>query len=162
MNLISIFLRGFLLGVGSLSSFYYLLLAIIAKDFTHPFEQFLLFGPWMGVLVIGFGVQLGLFWLMRHGVRFSLKEKSDAKMAAGTGTVLSGSAMVACCAHHAVEILPILGASAVALFLTEYQEQFIYLGVFSNLLGITIMLWYLADKPKALDIIKFAKNGSKV
>lgn len=152
MNLMKIFLRGFLFGVLSLSSFYYLLLALVANDLRHPIDQFFLTGPWMGILVIGFGIQLGLLWLMRHGVRFSLQEKNDAKVAAGTSTVASGTAMVACCAHHIIDVLPILGVSTMALFLTEYQTQFLLFGVLANLMGILMMLWFITNKPTVFDI----------
>lgn len=48
--------------------------------------------------------------------------------------------MVACCAHHLVEILPIIGFSAAALFLSEYQQQLLIFGVLANLAGILMML----------------------
>jgi len=38
------------------------------------------------------------------------------------------------------DVLPIVGLSAAAVFLTAYQPVFLALGVFSNLVGITIML----------------------
>lgn len=56
-----------------------------------------------------------------------------------TGGVSAGS-MVACCAHHVVDILPIIGLSAAALFLAEYQQFFMMLGVAGNLIGIVYML----------------------
>jgi hypothetical protein len=48
--------------------------------------------------------------------------------------------MVACCAHHVTDVLPILGVSAAAVFLNQYQDVFIIVGVLSNLIGITVML----------------------
>lgn len=73
-------------------------------------------------------------------------------MAAGTSTAVSGMAMVACCAHHAVDLLPILGLSAAALFLSEYQEQLLIFGVVANLIGISMMLWFITGKatPKVI------------
>lgn len=150
-----IFLQGFVGGLFILSTFYYLLLFAITKDPIHPFNQFGLYQPWMSLLIIGFGIQMGLFWMMKKGIRFSLQEKSDAKLAAGTGTAVSGVAMVACCAHHAVDLLPILGLSAAAVFLSEYQEQLLIFGVVTNLAGILLMLWFITGKPKSKIILAY-------
>lgn len=145
-------------GILGLSVFYYFLLFVITKDPSHPLSQFKLFQPWMSLLIIGFGIQMGLFWLMKKGVKFNLQEKKDANLAVGTGTVVSGVAMIACCAHHAVEVLPLVGLSAAALFLGEYQEQFLILGVLSNLFGITMMLWFITGKAKPHIIARFVKS----
>ena len=59
-------------------------------------------------------------------------------MAASGG--LSVCSMLACCAHHAADILPLLGLTGVAVFLATYQVPFIIIGIFSNIVGITIML----------------------
>ncbi|RJQ26521.1 hypothetical protein C4577_03385 [Candidatus Parcubacteria bacterium] len=150
-----IFSKGFLIGVFGLSSFYFLLLFAVTRDLLHPFNQFQLFQPWMSFLIIGFGIQTGLFWLMRNGFCLGAKDIGDAGFAAGTGTAVSGVAMVACCAHHAVDILPILGVSAATLFLSEYQEQLLIFGVVTNFLGIVMMTWFISGKPKTETIVSF-------
>ena len=150
-----IFLQGFVGGLLALSTFYYLLLFAVTHDPIHPFNQFGLYQPWMGFLIIGFGIQMGLFWMMKKGIRFSLQEKSDAKLAAGAGTTVSGVAMVACCAHHAVDLLPILGLSAAAVFLGEYQEQLLMFGVVTNLAGIILMLWFIIGRPKPKIVLAY-------
>ncbi len=150
----SVFTKGFLLGSIGLSTFYYLLLFLVTQDIYHPFNQFKLYQPWMSLLILGFGIQMGLFWLLRKGMHLSNQDKSDSKITTGTSTAVSGMAMVACCAHHAVDVLPILGLSAAALFLTQYQEQLLIFGVISNLIGIVMMLWFVAGKPSAKIVIK--------
>ena len=150
-----IFFQAFVAGVLGLSTFYYLLLFAVTQDLMHPFNQFQLFQPWMSILIIGFGIQFGLFWLLRQGVHFSIQEKQDAKLTTGTGTAVSGMAMVACCAHHAVDLFPILGFSAVALFLSEYQEQFLIFGVIANSIGILMMMWFITGKAKPKVILNF-------
>lgn len=154
-NTTSVFLKGFILGSFGLSAFYYLLLFAVTQDPLHPINQFNILQPWMSLLIIGFGIQMGLFWLMKNGIQFNLQEKKDAKLAAGTGTAVSGMAMVACCAHHLVDVLPILGFSAAALFLSEYQEQLLIFGVLSNLLGIIMMSWFITGKAKPRVILSF-------
>ena len=145
---VTIFLKGFALGILSLSAFYYILLLGITGDPNHPFSQFVLLQPWMSLLILGFGIQFGLFWLLRKGYRFSLSDKHDSQMAIGTSTAVSGVAMVACCAHHLVDLLPILGLSVAALFLSEYQEQLLIFGVVANIIGIAMMLWIITGKTK--------------
>lgn len=147
-----VFLRGFSIGILVLSMFYYVLLFAVTGDWSHPLSQFTLLQPWISILIVGFGIQFGLFWLLRKGYHVSLQEKHDAKMAAGTGTAVSSVAMVACCAHHLVDLLPVLGLSAAALFLSEYQEQLLILGVVANTIGIGMMLWFITGKalPKVL------------
>lgn len=157
----SIFLQGFFLGLLGLSGFYYLLLFLITKDPVHPFTQFQLYQPWMSLLIMGFGIQMGLFWLMRKGIHFNLQEKKDSQMAAGTSTAVSGMAMVACCAHHVVDLLPLLGLSAAALFLSEYQEQLLIFGVLANLAGIGMMFWFITGRPKLAVIINSISHKIK-
>jgi hypothetical protein len=53
---------------------------------------------------------------------------------------VSTTSMVACCAHHVTDVLPILGISAAVVFLNQFQNLFIILGVLSNLIGINLML----------------------
>lgn len=147
-----VFLRGSIVGTLALSMFYYILLFSVTGDPGHPLSQFTLLQPWMSLLIIGFGIQTGLFWLLRKGYHFSLSDKHDAQMATGTSTAVSGVAMVACCVHHLVDLLPILGLSAAALFLSEYQEQFLIFGVAANGIGIAMMLWFITGKAKPSDI----------
>jgi len=145
---ITIFLQGLFVGLIGLSAFYYLLLFLVTGDAKHPLIQFMAFQPWMSLLIIGFGIQMGLFWLLRNGIQFNLQEKNDSKMAASTSTAVSGMAMVACCVHHVVDLLPVLGLSAAALFLSEYQKQFLIFGVLANLVGIFMMLWFVTGRAK--------------
>lgn len=152
---VSVFLKGFTAGILGLSTFYYLLLFAVTRDPLHPISQFQLFQPWMSMLILGFGIQMGLFWMLKKGIHFHLQEKNDAKLAAGTGTAVSGVAMVACCAHHIIDLLPILGLSAAALFLSEYQQQLLIFGVIANMVGIGMMLWFITRKPNPKLLINF-------
>lgn len=145
---VSVFFKGFTVGFLGLSAFYYVLLFAITGDPNHPFNQFTLLQPWMSLLIIGFGVQFGLFWLIRKGYYFSIHEKHDAHLTTRTSTAVSGMAMVACCAHHLVDLIPILGLSAATLFLSEYQEQFLIFGIVANLIGMGMMFWLITGKIK--------------
>jgi hypothetical protein len=122
----------------ALLSIYFLILTV-ANSFTHAIEQFQDIWYWIALLVAGFGIQVGLFTYMRAVIRL----KKDSGVATSTVAAAGGistTSMVACCAHHVTDVLPILGVSAAAVFLNQYQDVFIIVGVLSNLIGITVML----------------------
>ena len=58
----------------------------------------------------------------------------------GASGSTSVTAMVACCLHHVTDVLPVLGLSAAATFLTRYQRPFMLVGLGTNILGILVML----------------------
>jgi len=157
-----VFLKYAFLGSFLLFLFYYLLLYLVTKDPRHPFSQFALYQPWMSILIVGFGIQVGLYFLLRRGFRLNLNQKKDTKIAAGTGGAMSGVSMVACCAHHVADVAPILGLTGAAVFLTEYQKEFLILGVVANLAGIAYMAWLIAGKRHPKEIFNYAINSREV
>lgn len=116
----------------------YFAILTIANSFAHAVYQFLDFWPWISLLVIGFGVQVGLYSFVRTGLKERSAKGATAEIAAAGG--VSTGSMIACCAHHVTDVLPIIGLSGAALFLSQYQLFFILIGVFSNAVGITMML----------------------
>ena len=123
-------------GAATLLTFYFGILTL-AESFNYALFQFSDMWYWILVLAAGFGLQLGLHVHIKAALR-ARQAGATAGVAASGG--VSTVAMVACCAHHVTDILPILGLSAAAVFLVEYQTAFILLGVFSNLVGVTMML----------------------
>ena len=60
--------------------------------------------------------------------------------------------MIACCPHHVVDVLPVLGLSAVAVLLAEYQTFLLSVGIVSNVVGLAFIFYtikkhnlYLSD-----------------
>lgn len=145
------------IGMLSLILFYWLILFVATGDWYHPVQQFIEYKYWISPLIIGFGIQMGLFWYIRSGLHLD----GSAKGAVATGAATSTVAMVACCAHHVVDLLPILGLSAAALFLTEYQTYFFALGIFSNIIGIVVMV-YIIKKKRCPDFFKYFKGRKKL
>jgi len=90
---------------------------------------------WIISLAVGFGIQIFLFTYLRK----LHKEKMSGKIAAVSGTT-SGLAMVACCAHYLVNIIPIIGIGAFATLIGQYQTWIFAVGLIFNLTGITYML----------------------
>jgi hypothetical protein len=168
---------GFLASAG-MSAFYLVImfLTMTPREAWFNFSEF-----WYLItgIIIGFGVQIGLWvyvkncgtdgygtvpgasgamsgtaMVTQHQTKFgaglrnkvSLQEKHSAVLPSSSG-VVSGTAMLACCAHHLVDVLPILGISGAAIFLTQYQRLFLVLGLSINLLGIAYMV-HLLQKHK--------------
>ncbi len=124
------------LGAGLLLAVYFTILSI-ANTPSYAVNQFKSLWYWFLPLIIGFGVQLGLYAYIKryeHDKLYGI----GASVAASSG--VSAGAMIACCLHHIGDLLPILGLSAAALFLIRYQIPFIILGIASSAVGITMML----------------------
>lgn len=110
----------------------------VAQGIAHAVEQAGKLWYWIAALAAGFGVQAGLFSFIRQSLRERRTSSTTASVAA-SGSISAGS-MVACCAHHLGDILPIVGLSGLTAFLVSYQTFFIVIGVVSNVVGIVIML----------------------
>lgn len=116
----------------------YFVILSLANSFSHAVEQFNQMWYWILVLVIGFGLQVGLYFYIKESFR-SKQIASPTAAIVTSGGVSTGS-MIACCLHHLVDVLPLMGLAAAATFLTQYQLWFIFLGILSNFVGIIIML----------------------
>lgn len=110
----------------------------IANSFSHALQQFADFWYWISLLVAGFGIQVGLYSHIR--AEFHARKMAGATTSVAASGGVSTGAMIACCAHHLTDVLPLIGLAAAAVFLVKYQMAFIILGVLSNLVGITLML----------------------
>lgn len=117
----------------------YFLLVSLAESVSHSVEQFKELWYWITLLVAGFSIQAGLYTYIR-GVMKLRKETGVATSSMAAAGGISTTSMVACCAHHVTDVLPILGLSAAVVFLNQFQNLFLTLGVLSNLVGISLML----------------------
>jgi len=130
----------------------------IANSPAHAFEQFLYMWYWVLPLIAGFSLQVGLFVYIRNRM-LALKASGTSSGSIAASGGMSASAMVACCAHHLAELLPILGLSAVAIFVTRFQSTFLLVGVISNMLGIIYMFHVIQKNglaPEDNGILSFA------
>lgn len=86
-------------------------------------------------LAIGFGIQIALYCSIKslvHG------RQGMGKIVGVSGTT-STAAMVSCCAHYLVNLVPILGVTGVATFATQYQVGLFWVGLAFNVAGIVYM-----------------------
>ncbi len=97
-------------------------------------------------LVVGCGVQVALYIVLKKRL-FLPRMVAVMPSAPGAVTGASGAtstlAMVACCAHHVTDVLPVLGLTAAATFLAEYQTAFMGVGLLATWGGVVYMLWVL-------------------
>ncbi len=109
-----------------------------AQGFSHARSLMWDDRYWVAAIAAGFGLQAGLFVYVRGLVSVRSRGPAAAATAAGTGT--SSVAMVACCAHHVTDALPILGLSGAAIFLNDYRVLLMALGLAVNVGGVALML----------------------
>ncbi|NOH04987.1 MAG: hypothetical protein HND47_24935 [Chloroflexi bacterium] len=94
-------------------------------------------------IILGFGIQAALYSILRFRLFIPVTSTGHAGSMIGASGGTSATAMVACCIHHVTDVLPILGLSAAASFLTRYQRPFMLIGLAMNLIGIGVMLFVL-------------------
>lgn len=111
-------------------------------------------------LILGFGVQVALFTIIKKRLFIPVTSAGPSGALTGVGGTTSTMAMVACCAHHVADVLPILGLTAAAAFLAEYQTAFMLVGLGTTLTGIAVMLFILfRERRKAFQHIKLATEN---
>ena len=105
-----------------------------SRSLDHYLEQMRADWYFIAPLMAGFGTQVALFAELRRRQRLHALAVGTGIGGAGASTV----GMVACCAHHIVDLAPFLGASAAATFLTEWKVPLILVGLTVNAAGIAI------------------------
>jgi hypothetical protein len=105
-------------------------------------------------IIIGFGVQMGLYTVIKKRLFVPMPSTGPSGPMLGAGGGTSTLAMVACCAHHVADVLPILGLTAAATFLAQYRTAFMLMGLGTTLVGILVMLVILfRERRKAMESI---------
>lgn len=143
---------GLIAGVGLLGV--YVGIIGVAQGFDHALEQFATDALFVALIALGFGTQVALFVELRAVGR--VHRGAAAVTAAGTGT--SAAAMLACCAHHLVDILPILGLSAAAVFLNTYKTPLFLVSLSINAVGIVVIARQLRRARAACAVIDRARG----
>ena len=132
----AVFLTGIYLGIVSL-----------AETPKHALELFWQDKVFVVPIILGFGTQVGLYTLLKKGLYMPMRVPSTSLRASPAGGVttaagggMSTMAMVACCAHHVADVLPLIGLSAAATFLSNWKIPFMVVGLLTNLTGIAVMI----------------------
>lgn len=128
LNRISPFVMG-IVGSLSLILLYLIIMFTFTGSLATAYDQFKSLWYLMTPLIVSFGVQTGLYQSIRQATN----------LMKGT-TTTSTVSMIACCAHHLTDVLPILGLSAVSVFLINYQTQLLLISISFNIFGILYLL----------------------
>jgi copper chaperone CopZ len=135
-----------LLGMAGLMLLY-LALVTLAEGWNHALDL-LLEDAWLvGPIMVGFGVQVGLYSYLKTALHVAGRG-TGALTGAGGGA--STAAMVACCAHHVTDVLPLLGLTTAATFLAEYRVPFMLVGLAMNLIGIGVISFLIIRQRRCL------------
>lgn len=129
----------FLLGSALIAGIYFGILTW-AQGWEYAASQFSLNRWYVLPIWVAFGIQAALYSILRFRLFIPTTGTAHTGAVMGTSGGTSVTAMVACCLHHVTDVLPILGLSAAATFLTRYQRPFMLIGLGMEIIGIIIML----------------------
>ena len=111
---------------------------------------------------ITFGIQAALYSILRFRLFVPTTSTANTGAVMGTSGGTSVTAMVACCLHHVADVLPVLGLSAAATFLTRYQRPFMLIGLGMNLVGVLVMLIILYREHKKLQPVQILQPALEI
>ena len=123
-----------LIATVGLAAFYGLVVGLASGSWDHLTAQARQDWYFLAPILIGFGAQVGLLAELRH--RHRLHRRAAAAGGAGAGASAAG--MVACCAHHLADLLPLVGATGAAAFLIDYRVPFMLVGIGVNAVGVAV------------------------
>lgn len=153
MKRILIPLAAFLLGASFIAAIYFGILTW-AQGWEYATNQFQLNRWYVMPIWVAFGIQAALYSILRFRLFVPMTGTAHTGALMGTSGGTSVTAMVACCLHHVTDVLPILGVSAAATFLTRYQRPFMLIGLSTEIIGIIVMLVILYRERKKLHPIQ--------
>jgi len=126
------------LGAAGLVGLYLLIVGLGSRSWAHALSLLSTDRYYVAAVVAGFGIQIGLYAYVR-GLGRHDRAVGSSTVVAATGTGTSTVSMIACCLHHVSDIVPIVGLSGAAVFLSNYKVPLILVGVVTNAVGIAYM-----------------------
>jgi hypothetical protein len=154
-------LAAFLLGSTLIAEVYFGIL-IWAQGWDSALSIFLPNRWYVIPIWVSFGIQAALYSILRFRLFVPIASTVSTGALMGTSGGTSVTAMVACCLHHVTDVLPILGLSATATFLTRYQRPFLLIGLGMNIIGIIVMLVILDRERKKLQPIQKLQSALEI
>jgi Cu+-exporting ATPase len=104
-------------------------------------------------ILLGFGIQSSLYAILKLRLFVPIGATGPSGALMGASGTTSTVAMLACCAHHVIDVLPILGLTATTTFLARYRLDFMWAALAMTLAGIMVMLIILFNaRHKALQM----------
>src|SRR3989344_2207328 len=113
-NIAKSVLSGMLASVILLGVYFAVLSLVSGWSFTQ--SQFVAYWYFIVSLAVGFGIQIALYRYLKSLVP---NGRGMGKVVGVSGTT-STAAMISCCAHYLVNLVPILGITGLATFVAQY------------------------------------------
>lgn len=120
-----------MLAFGLLLAMYFAVLTLVS-GWKFTVSQFSEFWQYIVPLGAGFGLQVALYVRLRE----LLHQAKDARTFIAASGATSSGAMISCCAHYLVNVAPLLGATGLVTFASQYQVEFFWVGLAFNAAGI--------------------------
>ncbi len=116
---------------------YVVTMTLLTGSWAATIEQFTVLWWLMVPISVGFGTQVGLYVKLSD----TMKQHARDTLAAGGSSAVIG--MLTCCVHHIADILPLVGLSAISIFLIRFQIPILVTSLAINGIGIYFMLKHL-------------------
>ena len=127
-------LRTGVIAAVAMAAFYVAVVRGASGSWNHLWNQVREDWAYLAVIIAGFATQVTLVAELRHRHRLD----TAATAAGGVGAGASTAGMIACCAHHLADLLPVIGATGAATFLIDYRVPFMLVGIGVNAAGVFI------------------------
>jgi len=114
----------------------YFAVLTLVSDWPFAQKQFADYWYYIVALSVGFGIQVFLYQYIKNLV---LEGWGMGKVVGVSGAT-STAAMISCCSHYLVNLIPVLGVTGLVTFVAQYQVEMFWLGIFFNIAGITYMV----------------------
>lgn len=117
----------------------YFTVVSLVSGISFMLGQFSKYWYFVVTLATGFGIQFGLYSYLKEAMK-KRHASTSSKVLTVSGTT-STAAMISCCAHYLVNILPILGTIGILTVISQYQVWLFWVGIAFNLAGLIYMLY---------------------
>lgn len=128
-------IRHGLIALTAMALFYVVVVRAASGSWSHLADQVRQDRYYLAAILVGFGTQVALVSELRHRHR----HRGRAAVTVGVGAGASTAGMIACCAHHLAELLPVIGAASAAGFLTDYRIPFMLVGITINAVAVVVV-----------------------
>ena len=114
----------------------YLTVVVLAQGWEQAVQLLQQDAYLVAPLAAAFGVQVAMHAYLRV---ISRMRPRSGRALTGTSGATSTASMVACCAHRVADLLPFLGLTAAAGFLTAYKVPFMIVSLAVSAAGIFVL-----------------------
>ena len=113
----------------------YFTILTLVSDWSFTQDQFARYWYFVVGLAMGFGIQTALYQHIKSLVHGG---QGMGKVVGVSGTT-STAAMISCCVHYLVNLIPVLGVTGLVTFVAQYQVELFWVGLTFNIFGIGYM-----------------------